>query len=913
MKKIIIVLISLINLIFSQPKIGPNQVGVNTVIETTADGKKVAHSVIQTGTETVTLNTYQTIDNHFWSDTGVVWVDRNHRNAIVEAIGISGDGMGIFASWYLNDERVGFYRSTANNIPVWEYSGEFGWGYGGHWVGIAEEAQTMTAGTNNQAFKWSRGSRTPDWIYEYPQPLNSCVITNQDGSKVAAANNGILYLFNALTGDTLWTTTFNEPSRFQGLDISEDGSIVAVTVYDSCFIFENGTRRGGIPIGTANTGTQYSAKINDDGSLLVTGDYYGYVKLYRWSGTQYNLVWQSHIGNPWVTDITISTDGSTILAGTGYANGKACLFDSSSSTPLWQYQGYGAYGAQISSVALSSDGNRAAVVSWGDTALTGTFNVLTVHDRNSSTPIIGVTRDQEPGSLFAVDISADGQMITAGGKAVHAYRFGSGGEVYSVLVGSTPAHNVGVISIDNPSQYLQVGSQVSPRATVYNFGDNSESFPVILSIINGENQEIYNDTVNANNLSSRNSAQLTFDGFTPSAYDFYKLTFWTGLSTDEYHGDDTMVLLGKCFHDAKCEKVSPPFNEMTIGYQFAPSTLIRNNGSYPDIIAGYCLIRDSSGNNIYLDSVISSTIQPGDSTIISFNNFTIPYVGNLNAYGITRLTEDFVPENDTILKPFQGSYEIIYDDETWESFYWVGANNNDKFFVRFTPTLNPPFSITGGRIFVNMANTPFDYVLLCKDASGRPDTAVPITRVENVSTTTAPGWIEFDFNVTRVDNNDIWLVMHWPDGSPVMGVGADANMPRDLRSYWSSNADTFRLWTTHDWIARLIQSPEVGITTDKTTQFKQFVLYQNFPNPFTNQTAISYSLPLETHVSIKLFDAIGKTVKTLVNSNQKPGNYSRLWDGKDDQNRKLPAGIYFYRLESSDQKFNGIRKTILLR
>uniref|UniRef100_A0A7C6A975 T9SS type A sorting domain-containing protein n=1 Tax=candidate division WOR-3 bacterium TaxID=2052148 RepID=A0A7C6A975_UNCW3 len=910
MKNVIILFVSIVTILFSQPAM--QSVGINTVIETTADGKKIAHNVIYTGKEYITLHSQQIPENRLWSDTGVIFVDRNHRYAIVEAIGIAGDGMGIFANWDLNDERTAFYRSTGTSTPVWEYSGEFSWNYGGHWIGVSFDATALTAGSVYKAYKWSRRSPAPDWTYPYPQMSSSCVMVSKDGSKVAVAtSSGVLYIFDALTGDTIWTTTFNEGNRLQGLDLNPDGSIVVVTVYDSCFVFENGMRRAGIPIGTYNTGTQYSAKICADGHLLVTGDYYGYVKLYRFSGSQYNLVWQRYIGTPWVTDVAIAADGSTILAGTGYANGKACLFDSSSSNPLWQYQGYGGYGAQISSVALSADGSRAAVASWGDTALTGTTYVLTVHDRTQAQPIIGITRNEEPGSLFAVDISDNGELVAAGGKAVHAYRFGNGGEVYSILVGSTLTHNVGVVAINSPSQYLQVGTSVTPQATVHNFGDNSETFFAYLAIYNGINQVISRDSVLISNLNSRTQGQATFASFTPTAYDFYKFVFWTDLGEDEYRGDDTLTLLTKCFHDAKCEKVSPPFNEMTIGYQFAPSILVRNNGSYPDVITGYCLICDSLGNEIYRDSGQTDPVPPGDSAILSFSNFTIPYVGNLNAYGITRLTDDFLPENDTLRKPFFGSYAIIYDDGTWEAFYWVGRNDNDKFYVRFTPTLEPPFSIRGGRIYVNMANTPFDYVILCKDAAGRPDTSVILARVENVATPTAPGWIEFDFNVTMLDVNDVWLVMHWPNNSPAMGVGADANPPRDYRSYWSSNQDTFRLWTAHDWMARIIQSPEVGMLNTPTME-KRFALYQNLPNPFYAKTTICYSIPTESKVELKIFDATGRKVRTLIAGKQGPGNYSLIWDGRDDQDRKLAAGIYFYQLETKDQ-FKAIKKTILLR
>lgn len=910
MKRIILGLLTILGIAISQSKLEPKQVGIR--IETMAKSKEVMRNVIYTGSETIALNTYQIPKNSFRSDTGVIFVDRNHRYAIVQSIGISGDGMSIFANWSLNAKRVALYRATGTSTPVWEYPGDFSWNYGGHWIGISQEAEALSIGSTEKAYKWSRRNRTPDWTYLYPQRAGSCVVTARDGSKVACATTtGILYVFDALIGDTLWTATFNEGNRLQGLDISPNGTIVVVTVYDSCFVFENGFRRGSIPIGTTNNGTQYSAKICADGHLLVTGDYYGYVKLYRWNGAQYNLAWQSYIGNPWVTDVAISADGSTILAGTGYANGKVCLFDSSSSSPLWQYQGYGEYGALISSVALSADGNRAAVASWGDTALTGNTYVLTVHDRNSAQPIIGVTRNEEPGSLFSVALSEDGELVAAGGKAVHAYRFGNGGEVYSILVGSTFNHNVGVISIDEPGEYLQVGSSIQPRATIYNFGDYLETFSVTLAIYNGNGQEIYRDESTITNLAPQNSVPVTFTNFTPPFYDFYDLVFWTNLANDEYRLDDTMEILSKCFHDAKCEKVSPPFNEMTIGYQFAPIILVRNNGSYPDLIKGYCLIQDSLGNNLYLDSALTSYVQPGDSAYLTFNNFTIPYTGNLTAYGVTSLPEDFIPQNDTLAKPFQGSYEIIYDDGMPEAYYWVGANDNDKFYVRFTPTLEPPLAILGGRIYVNMANTPFDYVILCKDASGRPDTAVILARVENVYTPTAPGWIEFNFNVTLFDANDIWLVMHWPNGSPAMGVGADADIPRDYRSYWSSNRDTFRLWTNHDWMARIIQSPDIGISSTKTIG-RQLVLYQNLPNPFFNQTMIRYTIPKESRVTLKIFDATGRPVQTLMNRKQKPGDYSLTWNGQDDQNRTLASGIYFYQLITDGQS-QGIRKMLLLR
>lgn len=90
-----------------------------------------------------------------------------------------------------------------------------------------------------------------------------------------------------------------------------------------------------------------------------------------------------------------------------------------------------------------------------------------------------------------------------------------------------------------------------------------------------------------------------------------------------------------------------------------------------------------------------------------------------------------------------------------------------------------------------------------------------------------------------------------------------------------------------------------------------FVLSQNYPNPFTKYTTISYELPTKGNVSLKVYDLTGSIVKTLVNSSQRIGSYNVSWDGKNEIGRKMPAGIYFYRLETED--LNITKKLTLLR
>lgn len=70
-----------------------------------------------------------------------------------------------------------------------------------------------------------------------------------------------------------------------------------------------------------------------------------------------------------------------------------------------------------------------------------------------------------------------------------------------------------------------------------------------------------------------------------------------------------------------------------------------------------------------------------------------------------------------------------------------------------------------------------------------------------------------------------------------------------------------------------------------------FHLFQNYPNPFNPSTMINYQLPMASHVTLKIYDVLGREVRTLVNEVQKRGSYGVEFDG-----RKLSSGLYFYTL-----------------
>jgi hypothetical protein len=88
---------------------------------------------------------------------------------------------------------------------------------------------------------------------------------------------------------------------------------------------------------------------------------------------------------------------------------------------------------------------------------------------------------------------------------------------------------------------------------------------------------------------------------------------------------------------------------------------------------------------------------------------------------------------------------------------------------------------------------------------------------------------------------------------------------------------------------------------------KSFTLAQNYPNPFNPSTTINFTLAEDSHVSLKVFDMLGREVQTLVNGEMKAGEaHSIIFDAS-----KLSSGLYFYRLETG--KSSLVKKLMLLK
>ena len=108
---------------------------------------------------------------------------------------------------------------------------------------------------------------------------------------------------------------------------------------------------------------------------------------------------------------------------------------------------------------------------------------------------------------------------------------------------------------------------------------------------------------------------------------------------------------------------------------------------------------------------------------------------------------------------------------------------------------------------------------------------------------------------------------------------------------------------------------QFDITTaieEKSTELiESFKLFQNYPNPFNPSTQINFSIIYSSKVSLKIYDILGREIKTLLNKKLNPGRYSITWDGTDNSGNKVTSGMYIYRIKANN--FVKSEKMILMK
>jgi endo-1,4-beta-xylanase len=191
---------------------------------------------------------------------------------------------------------------------------------------------------------------------------------------------------------------------------------------------------------------------------------------------------------------------------------------------------------------------------------------------------------------------------------------------------------------------------------------------------------------------------------------------------------------------------------------------------------------------------------------------------------------------------------------------------------------------------------------------------------ENMGTVTSDGGTYTIWRHQQVNQPSIigtatfWQYKSIRQGSRVGGtitftnhINAWASFGMNLGSTWDYQILAIEGWGGSSGNANITVSVGSSNTSEREQIIPEgYALEQNYPNPFNPTTTISFSLQSKSYVSLKIFDALGREVATLISKELNAGNHSLRWDASS-----ISSGVYFYRLQVGS--YSETKKLILLR
>jgi len=157
----------------------------------------------------------------------------------------------------------------------------------------------------------------------------------------------------------------------------------------------------------------------------------------------------------------------------------------------------------------------------------------------------------------------------------------------------------------------------------------------------------------------------------------------------------------------------------------------------------------------------------------------------------------------------------------------------------------------------------------------------------------------FGFEVQRSVAGNEFATVGFVEGH---GTTTEAKNYTFIDANLQAGSYTYRLKQV-DYNGTFSYSDEVNAEITSPVQFE---LSQNYPNPFNPSTTIKFSIPQSSNVTLKVFNALGQEISTLVDQNMEAGTHTINFDATH-----LNSGIYFYRLEAG--MFNEVRKMTLIK
>lgn len=163
------------------------------------------------------------------------------------------------------------------------------------------------------------------------------------------------------------------------------------------------------------------------------------------------------------------------------------------------------------------------------------------------------------------------------------------------------------------------------------------------------------------------------------------------------------------------------------------------------------------------------------------------------------------------------------------------------------------------------------------------------------------------------DDRGMFTLGYLAPGTYQVVVDREGYTQQSVPAYTLSSSNNYEVTNT---VLQIVPSSPTSVGPQGGVP-EQFVLYQNYPNPFNPSTAIKFSVPVHSHVTIKVLNVLGQEVQTLAAHNYGTGEYEVVWDGHNDLGNPVASGLYFYRLEAKPadggEAFVAVKKMMLVK
>ncbi|MCK4653429.1 MAG: carboxypeptidase regulatory-like domain-containing protein, partial [Candidatus Cloacimonetes bacterium] len=385
-----------------------------------------------------------------------------------------------FVGWYLNDERASLYQD--NSTPVWEHAvnnADFDYP-----VIMTEDGSVLALADGSTLKVFDPSSSSPTWEFTAAGSIRG-IAFNTDGTVIflgvydSGQDRALVESYDVGIPTPNWSVSFD--GGVGNLVISGDGSTLILTQYGGISAMWVLNADDGSIIFEAPEYNQNPPAMSYDASIIVNGDYAGYVQVYEYNETleTYEEKWNFHVGgggsSAWIGGMCVSADGSTIAVGTlvfitGGYNGEIYLFNTYSPTPIWVYENVGDYAIDID---MNDDGSLIAAACWGP--LDNSTPDFFLFRRNSNIPVFDINT---PGSLVSVDMASDGSFCTTGGKAVHMRIMGSGGNLYSIDCDLGGGFITGTVNLDGTDDNSGVKVEISALNGYFDYTDYDGNYNI---------------------------------------------------------------------------------------------------------------------------------------------------------------------------------------------------------------------------------------------------------------------------------------------------------------------------------------------------------------------------------------------------------------------------------------------------